>query len=206
MRPQAVVFDIGRVLIDWNPTGFYDREIGETARRALFAEVDLEAMNESVDMGRPFAASVEALARAHPRWAREILLWRDRWLDMASPAIPHTVRLKQALRDRGVPVFALSNFGVETFDIATAAYPFLLDFDRIWVSGHHGMMKPDPEFYAALEQGCGHDPAALLFADDRPENIVIAARRGWQVHLFDGPQGFAERLVADGLLNEEDAR
>lgn len=204
-RIEAVVFDIGNVLLEWDPFRVYDRLIGQARREALFAEVDLEGMNLSVDRGAPFAASVEALAAQHPERAAEVLIWRDHWLDMASPPIPHSVALLRALRGCGVPVFALSNFGDETLSLAETHYPFLTEFDARFISGRLGMMKPEPEIYAAVERDAGHAPAALLFADDRPENIAAAEARGWQGHLFDGPEGLAARLVAEGLLTAEEA-
>jgi 2-haloacid dehalogenase len=204
-RPEVVVFDIGNVLVEWDPHRFYDREIGEGRRRALFDAVDLDGMNAAVDLGAPFAETVEACARAHPGWAPEIRMWRDRWLDICAPAIPRSARLLRALRQRGVPVLALTNFGVETFEIACAAYPVLTEFDRAFVSGRLRLMKPDPQIYAAVEAGAGVAPERLLFVDDRPENVAAAAARGWRTHLFDGPEGWAARLVEEGLLGEAEA-
>jgi 2-haloacid dehalogenase len=125
---------------------------------------------------------------------------------MAAPAIDHSVRLLRALRRKGVPVFALTNFGIQTFAIGTREYPFLEEFDRHYVSGHMGVIKPDPAIYEMVEDDCGIDPGALLFTDDRIDNINVALGRGWQVHLFEGPAGWARHLVGQGLLNEEDAR
>lgn len=130
-------------------------------------------------------------------------MWHDRWIDMAAPAIDHSVRLLRALRSAGVPVFALTNFGIQTFAIAEPVYPFLQEFDRRYISGHMGVIKPDAEIYARVEADCGVPPAKLLFADDRIDNINVAAARGWQTHLFEGPQGWADRLVAEGLLDRE---
>ncbi len=206
MRPEAVVFDIGNVLVEWQPDAFYDRLIGPERRRALMAEVDLHAMNEGMDRGAPWLPSVRALAEAHPGWAAEIMCWHDRWIEMLAPAIDHSVRLLRALRARGVPVFALTNFGVETLEQARAHYPFLTEFDRAYVSGALRLMKPEAGIYAAVEADCGVAPGALLFADDRPENIAAAAARGWGVHLFEGPQGWADRLVAEGVLDPAEAR
>lgn len=203
MTIDAVVFDIGNVLINWNPEAFYDRTIGEPSRRRLFEEVPLHAMNLEVDLGADFHSSVVDLAAQHPDWHDAIMMWHDHWLDMASPAINHSVHLLRALRRAAIPVFALSNFGRETFRIAEANYPFLEEFDARFISGQMGVMKPDAEIYARLEQETGVTPSALLFADDREENIAAADARGWQTHLFDGPKGFAARLVACGLLTEE---
>ena len=202
MTPEAVVFDIGNVLVEWHPERHYDRLIGPERRKALFAAVDLHAMNLRVDLGAPFAAEVAAMADAHPEWRAEILAWREGWVEMCSPAIPGSVALLRRLRARGVPVFALSNFGVDTYATAQGVYDFLKEFDAEFISGHLGVMKPDAAIYERLERDTGVAPGALLFADDRPDNIAAAAARGWQTHLFDGPEGWAARLVAAGLLPE----
>lgn len=205
-RIDAVVFDIGQVLIEWDPEGFYDGVIGDARRRQLFSEVDLDGMNRQVDLGADFKKTIYDMADRHPDWRDEVRLWHDRWIEMATPAIDHSVQLLRALRTKGVTVFALSNFGVGSFDHAETYYPFFGEFDRRYVSGHLRMMKPDPRIYEVLETDSGVAPAALLFTDDRPENIAVAAERGWQTHLFEGPGGWAERLVAEGLLSAEEAR
>lgn len=202
---RAVVFDIGMVLVEWHPEAFYDRLIGPERRRAFWAETGIAAMNERIDLGAPFLETVRAHADLHPDWRPEVMAWHDHWLDMCTPAIPHSVRLLAALRTKGVPVFALSNFGVGTFELACRSYPFLTNFDRLFVSGYLGMIKPDPRFYAALEEGTGYAGADLLFADDRPENIAAATARGWQTHLFTTPEGWADRLVSEGFLTEGEA-
>lgn len=205
-KVQAVVFDIGNVLIEWQPERHYDRVIGPARRKAMFNAVDLHAMNDLVDRGEPFKETVYAAAEALPDFGDDIRRWHADWLQMASPAIPHSVALLRALRAKGVPVFALSNFGVETFAIAEVEYPFLKEFDRRYISGHMRMVKPFADIYAALEADCGLDPAGLLFADDRADNIAAAQARGWQTHLFIDPQGWADRLVAEGLISEAESR
>lgn len=203
--PKAVIFDIGNVLVEWNPERVYDARLGAETRRRLFSEVQIHAMNLSVDAGAPFAASVAALAARHPDWAEAITWWHDDWGQMFDPPIDRSVRLLRALRARGVPVFALSNFGAETFVIAQARHDFLREFDREYVSAHLRLLKPDPAIYAVVEADCGIAPADLIFADDRPENVTAALARGWRAHLFDGAEGWAARLVAEGLLTEEEA-
>jgi 2-haloacid dehalogenase len=202
---QAVVFDIGNVLIEWQPERFFDSVIGEQRRRAMFAAIDLHGINDEVDRGGNFHDTIMAAAKANPDWHDEVMMWHDRWIEMAAPAIDHSVRLLRALRGSGVPVFALTNFGIQTFEVAEPVYPFLGEFDRRYISGHMGVIKPDAEIYARVEADCGVPPASLLFADDRIDNINVAAARGWQTHLFEGPQGWADRLVAEGLLGMEDA-
>ena len=100
MTVEAVVFDIGRVLIEWDPERFYDRVLGEERRRAFFDAVPIHAMNERVDLGHVWEEEVAALAAAHPGWAEAISHWHRRWIEMASPAIPRSVRLLRALRAR----------------------------------------------------------------------------------------------------------
>ncbi len=204
MAVSAVIFDIGNVLIEWQPERHYDRVIGEARRREMFAAVDLHAINDRVDRGENFRTVIVEAAQAYPDFHDEIMRWHDDWLHMASPAIPHSVKLLRALRSLGVPVFALSNFGIETFDLAVPEYPFLAEFDRSYISGHMGITKPDQQIYAAVEADCGLAPETLLFTDDRADNIEAAKARGWQTHLFDGPQGFVDRLRCEELLSEED--
>ena len=205
MTPQAVVFDIGNVLIEWQPERFFDREIGETRRKAMFAAVDLHGMNDRVDMGAHFSETVLATAEAYPDWRTEIGIWHDRWIELASPVIAHSVRLMKTLQSKSIPVFSLTNFGIQTYDIAAEKYEFLREFDRDFISGHMGVIKPDPQIYEMLEQSSGLSGASLLFADDRRDNIEAAKNRGWQTHLFESPQGWADRLVSTGLLSPQEA-
>lgn len=202
---SAVVFDIGNVLVAWEPEAMFDRVIGSERRRQLFDRVDIEAMNTSMDRGAPFRETVYQTAEAHPEFAREIRLWHDRWIEMFTPVHRHSVHLLRALRHRGIPVFALSNFGKDTIRIAEAEMPFLLEFDQRFISGELGCLKPEPEIYRIVERECGHAPERLLFTDDRDENILAAESRGWQGHVFETPSGFAECLVNHGLLDREEA-
>jgi 2-haloacid dehalogenase len=203
---DAVILDIGNVLIEWQPERFYDREIGVARRRQMFAAVDLHAMNDRVDLGEPFRDVIYETAEAYPAFRDEIRMWHDRWIELAQPAIAESVTLMKRLQSRGVPVFALSNFGVESFAYAQTQYDFLNAFDRSYISGQLRMAKPDPAIYAHVEQSSGIAPENLLFTDDRADNIAAARARGWQTHLFDGPQGWAARLVAEGVLTSQEAR
>jgi 2-haloacid dehalogenase len=205
MRPHAVIFDIGNVLIEWQPERFYDAVIGEARRRAMFAAVDLHGMNDEVDRGGDFRDTIYATAERYPEFRDEIRMWHDRWIELAQPVIPQSLRLMQALQARGVPVFALTNFGIGSFEVARRHYPFLDSFDRAFVSGHMGVIKPDPEIYARVEAETDLPPGCLLFTDDRAENLAAAATRGWQTHHFTGPAGWARRLVEAGLLDDRDA-
>ena len=205
LQPQAVIFDIGNVLTSWQPEAFYDRVIGADRRQALFAAVDLHGMNEAIDAGALFRETIYDWADRTPDWAPEIRMWYDRWDELASPRIEGSIRLQRALRAKAVPVFALTNFGRNSWDEALPKLDFLSEFDRTYVSGVMGVTKPDPRIYAMVEADCGIAPAALLFTDDKAENITAAARRGWRTHQFEGWRGWAARLVAEGLLTKSEA-
>ena len=202
---EAVIFDIGNVLIEWQPERYYDRVIGEERRRAMFAEVDLHGMNDRVDRGENFRDVIYETAEVYPHWRDEIRAWHDNWIELATPHIPHSVKLLRTLRAKDVPVFALTNFGIESFAYAQTQYDFLNEFDRAFVSGHMGVIKPDVRIYEMVEEECGVPADRLLFTDDRDDNVAVAGARGWQVHHFEGPEGWAQALVSRGLLTEEEA-
>lgn len=203
---SAVVFDIGNVLIEWVPERYFDQAIGVERRREFFEQVPIIDANAAIDCGADFTGTLQQLALDHPQWETEIRLWQDNWLAIVGPAIPRSVRLLRALRAKGIPVLALSNFGVQPFEQAQNHYGFLTEFDERYISGHLQMIKPDPEIYAALEEGSGYAPKGLLFADDLPQNIAAAAARGWQTHLFKDADGWADCLVSHGLLSAAEAQ
>lgn len=205
MPIKAVVFDIGNVLIEWQPEQYYDRVYGADRRKALFDAVDLHGMNELIDQGQPFKEVIYDWAEQHPQFATEIRDWHDAWITLAAPPIWHSVRILRSLRLRLMPVFALSNFGVENFELAQSHYDFLNEFDQEFISGRLKVTKPSADIYARVETACGIAPEDLLFTDDRAENIKAAQELGWQTHLFDGPEGWAERLVSEGILSSEEA-
>ncbi len=205
LQPQAVIFDIGNVLTCWQPEAFYDRVIGPARRQSLFAAVDLHGMNDLVDAGALFRETIYDWADRHPAWRAEIRMWYERWIDLASPRIEGSIALLRALRRNGVPVFSLTNFGSHAYEEARVKLDFLSEFDREYVSGRMGVIKPDPKIYEMLEVDCGIAPDRLLFADDKAENIAAAARRGWRTHQFAEWQGWARRLVAEGLLTKAEA-
>jgi 2-haloacid dehalogenase len=124
---------------------------------------------------------------------------------MFEPDLKHSARLLRALRAKGIPVYALSNFGDKTFDLGQAKFPVLTEFDALFISARLGVIKPDPAIYAALETQTGHAPETMLFIDDRPENIAAAEARGWHGHVFTSEAGLAARLIAEGLLTKEEA-
>ncbi len=206
MAIKAVIFDIGNVLIEWQPERFFDATIGIEKRKTLFATIDLHKMNDRIDRGENWEQVVSETAKDYPEFSAEILMWHSHWLEMAQPPLDHSLKLLRTLRQKGTPVFALSNFGVETFAYAEEVYPFLREFDQRFISGHMQMIKPDAAIYEAVETDTKLAPNEMLFADDRIDNIDAAAKRGWHTHLFQSPAGWAAVLVEHGLLTSTEAQ
>ena len=203
-RPEAVIFDIGNVLITWNPERIYDQVMPDrAARERLFDTVDLHGMNDRIDRGAPFRDTVYSVAQAYPEYEALIRLWHDRWIEMASPPIEASWQILRDLRDRGIPVFALSNFGIDSFAHAETHYPQLGEFDRRFISGHMGVIKPEARIYEMVEEATGLSGQQIFFTDDRIDNLEAAAARGWQTYRFadpgSGPAGLAEALRCAGL-------
>ncbi|MEM9426610.1 MAG: HAD-IA family hydrolase [Pseudomonadota bacterium] len=197
---EAVVWDIGNVLGYWNPEAYYDTRLGRQDRLRFFAETGIEAVNVEIDRGAPARETLGALAAEYPVWADEIMLWIDDWAEMFKVPVPGAAAVFDEVQATGVTMLALSNFGAETFEIAKGIHPVLTRFDTPYISAHYKLIKPDPAFYAALEDGSGLTGDALLFVDDKAENIAAAEARGWKGHLFEGTDGWRARLVAEGVL------
>ena len=197
---RAVVFDIGRVLVDWQPEAFYDRRIGTERREALFRETAILEMNTRIDAGEPAFEVTREHAGRHPAWRDEIHAWHDDWEDTLAGPVPGTADLLMALKARGVPVLALSNFGADTILRARRLHPVLDAFDRAFISGELRLMKPDPAIYAHVEAETGLPPKTLFFTDDSPVNVAAARERGWQAHLFEDAPGLERELGRLGLL------
>ncbi|NNE80959.1 MAG: HAD-IA family hydrolase [Silicimonas sp.] len=199
---KAVVWDIGNVFALWEPEAHYDRLIGPDRRARLFAEANLHEMNEAIDLGTHSRDAAYSHAEKFPEWRAEIRRWHDDWTRMFSTPVPGTSDLMLELNATGARSVALSNFGANTLAAAKEYIPALNTFAQEFVSAHLGVVKPYPAIYAALEDGTGLSGEALIFTDDRAENIEVAAERGWKTHLFQGAGDWRDRLVAEGMLPE----
>ncbi len=204
-KPELVLFDIGNVLIEWHPERYFDRIMPKVARERLFASVDLHAMNDLIDRGGDFRKIIYDTAEQHPEYRDYIVHWHDNWLDLATPAIDRSIALSRILRANGVATGILSNIGKETYTLAASRYPFLTEFERHYISGHMGVIKPEADIFQMVEADCGLPADRLLFADDRPDNIAAADLRGWQTHLFEDAEGWAETLASHGLMTRQQA-
>ncbi|WP_347302952.1 HAD family phosphatase [Croceibacterium sp. TMG7-5b_MA50] len=201
-KPQAVVFDIGRVLIEWDLAHLFAPLIDDPAELEWFlANVVTEDWHVQHDAGVTLAEMVPARQAEYPDHAALIDAYRHRFLDSIPGDVPGTFALVQQLHDNGVPLFALTNFGAEFFAQYRATQPLMALFRDIVVSGDERCVKPDPAIYVIAERRFGLPADALLFTDDKPENIAAADARGWHTHLFTGADGLERRLVAEGLLD-----
>ena len=196
----AVVFDVGRVLVEWRIAALYERLIPDPAHRARFLDtVVTEAWHMQHDSGVPLAQMIAELTAQHPAEAQLIAAYGEHWLETVPGPVPGTHALVRALADNGVPLYAITNFGTDTWAMFRPTFPVLDLFRDIVVSGHERIVKPAPEIFAAAARRFGHAPAAMLFIDDNPANIAAAAALGWQTHLFAHHLGMAgaELLAAD---------
>jgi 2-haloacid dehalogenase len=199
---DIVVFDLGGVLIEWDPRHLYRRLFNgdEEAMENFLATVCTPEWNRCQDAGRSFAeAEAEAIAR-HPGQRALIEAWWEHFDEMAPGAIAGTVAVLARLRARGVPLYALSNWSAETFALSRPRFPFLEWFRGIVVSGQERLIKPDPRIFAILLERYAIDPARAVFIDDTQANTAAAEACGMQGIRFLSPEQLTADLEAAGLL------
>ncbi len=201
MATKAVVFDLGGVLIDWDPRYLYRKLLAdEAAVEEFLATVCTPEWNAELDRGRPFAEGVAELVERYPVHAAAITAYHERWSEMLGGDIGGSVELLAELRATGVPLYALTNWSAETFGIARERFEFLSWFDGVLVSGEERMIKPDPAIFRLLLDRFGLDPQATLYVDDSPANVAAAGDLGFDAVRFTGPEQLRRDLEARGLL------
>jgi 2-haloacid dehalogenase len=202
-RPSTVIFDLGGVLIDWNPRHLYRALFaGEAEMEHFLAEVCAPAWNLEMDRGRPFAEGVAELVARHPEMQELIEAYHLRWIEMIKGPISGTVELLEELHGRGVPLLALTNWSAETFPLVRddPAYAFLGRFQRIFVSGSLAMIKPERDIFDHLLAETGLEAASCLFVDDNEANVAAASGLGFFTHRFVSPGALRHALAGHRLL------
>jgi 2-haloacid dehalogenase len=200
-RPTAVVFDLGGVLVDWNPRYLYRRLFAEEAEMERFlAEVTTQAWNLEQDRGRPFADGIASLVRDHPDQAELIEAYWRRWPEMLGEPHHETVDILAALRATGIRLLALTNWSAETYPFAPPRYPFLGWFEAVIVSGDVKLVKPDPAIFQLLVDRHGLEPSRTVLIDDTIANVRAAEALGFRGISFAGAPALRRDLVAMGLL------
>ncbi len=196
MPVKAVVFDLGGVLIDWDPRYLYRKLLAdEAAVEEFLATVCTPEWNAEQDRGRPFAEGIAELVERYPAQAAAIAAYAERWPEMLGGDIPGTVELLAELRAAGMPMYALTNWSAETFVVARERFPFLDWFDGVLVSGEERMIKPDPRFFRLLVDRFGLRPETTFFVDDSEANVEAARRLGLDAVRFIGPEQLRRDLT-----------
>ena len=203
---EAVVFDIGGVLLDWNPRHLYHKLFDdEDAMDRFLEEVCTLEWHTAHDLGVPFETSAERLAAAHPEHAELIWAWGRRSEEMISGPITGTVDILRTLRQRGVRCYALTNMEADTYPLRVARYDFLSWFDGTVVSSAEGVAKPDAEIFLRLLERFDLQPSSTLLIDDSDRNVRAAQALGMQAVHFQSPEHLRSWLERAGVLAGGDA-
>ncbi len=198
---SAVVFDVGRVLFQWDLRHLFAKLIDDSDELEWFvANVVTEAWHFQHDAGRPLAEIVAERSAEFPDHAALIAVYAARFNESIPGPVPGSLELVEALDAAGVPLFAITNFGAELWPRFRATQPVFDRFRAIVVSGVERIAKPDPAIYALAAERFGHAPAAMLFIDDSTANVEAARSCGWQAHHFTDAARLAEELRKHGLI------
>ncbi len=196
----TVVFDVGMVLLDWNPRYLYRHIFADATEMEWFlANVCTTEWNHAQDGGRPWPdAEAEAISR-YPAYADQVRAFRARWQEMVPGAVAGSVAILEALAKAGVPLYAITNFAGDTFAESCARFPFFAHFRGILVSGRIGALKPDSAIYQRLATDYDVELTRCLFIDDVPANVTAARAIGMTAVQFTTPEQLAEDLREQGF-------
>ena len=198
---DSIIFDLGGVLIDWNPRYLYRKIFKSEAEVSWFLEnICTSEWNDEQDAGRSFEEATQELIARHPDFTEAITAWYSRWQETISGSIPGTVDILREIKDSGqFRLYALTNWSAETFPWALDNFPFLHWFEGIVVSGIEKCRKPLPEFFHILFQRYNVQPERSLFIDDNLANIKGAKALGLNSIAFESPEQLRRELKAWGL-------
>ena len=194
--PSTVVFDLGNVLVEWNPRRLYEQLIPDPdALERFFSTVVTNDWIRAQDAGRSFADGIAVLSAEFPHYDAEIRAFWERWEEMVPGPIHGTVEILSELKRRGTPLYALTNWSAETFPIARPRFPFFDWFDGIVVSGEVRLVKPDARIYRHLLDQFGLQAADCVFIDDSPANVAGAEAVGITGLHFTSPEKLRRDLA-----------
>ena len=202
MTAKAVVFDVGNVLYGWDPDALLVRQIADDEARLRFIEdSDFYGWHDTLDGGRPFVDAAAELTEKFPQYAAVIAAWSERFGETITGPVPGAHAIVEELDDRGVPLFAITNFSAEFWrPFYEKEQAFFSRFRDIVVSGEVKLLKPDPAIYWLALDRFRLRPAEALLIDDRKINVEGALAIGMQAHLFTDAADLRARLEAEGLL------
>ncbi|MBB4064469.1 HAD family hydrolase [Gellertiella hungarica] len=197
---RHIVFDIGRVLIHYDPNIPFSRLIPDEKERAWFFEnICTHDWNIEQDRGRSWEEAEKLLIALHPDRESHIRAFRRHWREMVPYAYPESVQAMERLIAEGRDVTMLTNFASDTFAEANEIFPFLKKPRGVTVSGDVGLIKPDLRIYTLHAETFGLAPAHTLFIDDSAANVEGARKAGWNAVLYTGADKLAADLAAHGL-------
>ena len=198
---SIVIFDLGGVLVDWDPRHLYRQLFpgDEAGMEQFLAGVCTNEWNLQQDAGRSWAEATALLRAQHPGQEALIDAFHQRWPEMIRGAIDGTVEILRELREAGVPLYALTNWSAETFPVAEERFDFMGWFRGVVVSGREKLIKPDPRIYRLLLERFGVDPRQAVYIDDNPANAQAATGLGMQGIHFTSPEHLRAALVTLGL-------
>ena len=201
---SVAIFDLGGVLLEWNPRYLYRKLFNgdEAAMERFLTHVCTPEWNEKQDAGRTFAEATRALMPQHAGQIELIEAWCARFGEMIPGAIEGTVDVLAALKQRGVPIYGISNWSAETFPPQRERFPFLSWFDDLVISGVERVIKPDPRIFRILLARNGIAAESAVFIDDVERNAAAATRLGIHGIHFRSPPQLRVELAAAGLLTE----
>jgi 2-haloacid dehalogenase len=199
---DAIIFDLGGVLIDWNPSYVFDKMFeDEERKRHFFENICTPDWNEKQDAGRSLKEATEELLVKYPEWKDYIEAYYGRWQEMLGGPIHGTVEIfKQIKKSGNYKLYALTNWSAELFPIALERYEFLHWFDGRVVSGEEKMRKPFPEFYQLILDRFQLEIEETLFIDDNLRNAEAAKALGLKTIIFTSPSQLKEELLKLGIL------
>jgi len=194
-KTTNIVFDLGNVLIDWDPRHLYRKLLGNETEVEWFLEnVCNDEWNIKHDRGQSFDKGISELSKLFPQYTDLIKNWFDRWEEMLGGPIENTVELLAELKKLGFPLYILSNWSAETYPKAEAIYEFLKWFDGKIISGEVGKIKPDPEIFHILIDTYNLNPENSVFIDDKLINIEAANLIGFQGIHFKNAESLRNDL------------
>jgi 2-haloacid dehalogenase len=204
---SIVVFDLGGVLIDWDPRHLYRKLFAgdEAAMEHFLATVCTHEWNRCQDAGRSFADGARLLKAEHPEKAELIDAYHCRFDEMIAGPIAGSIEILAELRDRGTPLYGLTNWSAETYPAAFKRFAFLRWFRGILVSGDVALIKPDPRIFALLIERFAVEPQRAVYIDDVATNVAAARPFGIHAIHFTTPARLREDLVRLGLLPSRNA-
>jgi 2-haloacid dehalogenase len=201
MQVEAVVFDVGRVLYQWQLAHLFEKIVSNPDRLAkLLDEVVTEEWHFEADAGRSLADMVPERIALYPDFEAEIRAYAARFNETIPGPVPGSHALVERLDARGMPLFAITNFGAEFWAGFRPTAPIFDRFGQIVVSGEEKLAKPDPAIFALAQVRFGKPAEAMLFIDDNPANVEAAAACGWQVHHFTQASALEADLASRGLI------